>query len=84
MSGAECERRPSTTSPEPHDWIRRVVAFLAAVGFSGAANRFPGNAVWPTVAFFSWAYLFTRTVIESPREFGLLPAPGAVDGKESK
>jgi hypothetical protein len=50
-------------------------ALAAALAFSALAYADFENAVWPTLAFFSWAFLLSRAVIELPVEFGIVPSP---------
>jgi hypothetical protein len=52
--------------------VRGGVLALAA-GLTTGAYLFPRSAVIPTLAFFTWAYLFARAAIVLPGELGLFP-----------
>jgi hypothetical protein len=57
-------------------FLRAVAALATAVGFTSLAYADPESAVWPTLAFFSWAFVLSRAVIEWPAELGLVPRSG--------
>jgi hypothetical protein len=58
-------------------FLKFIAVLALALALSALAYADNGNAVWPTLAFFTWAFLLSRLVIEIPTEVGLLPRPGA-------
>jgi hypothetical protein len=44
--------------------------------FTALAYADEESALWPVLAFFTWAFLLSRLVIELPSALGLLPRPG--------
>jgi hypothetical protein len=54
-------------------WLTRSLALAAAVGLTLGSYRYPENAILPTLAFFTWAYLFARTAIALPGQLGVFP-----------
>ena len=56
-------------------WLKWGLALAAAVGLTLGSYRYPENAIIPTLAFVTWAYLFARAAIRVPGLLGLFPDP---------
>ena len=54
-------------------WLTRGLALAAAIGLTIGSYHYPENAILPTLAFFTWAYLFARTAVTLPGQLGVFP-----------